>query len=335
MNQKNKKQESNWEFSVRILQDVSRTFALNINKLEGDTHRAVLIGYLLFRIADCFEDSPFQGEEEKAENLRRYIELFQKDSREEALSIYRELKDIWPEDSPERELLMNGEKVFDVYFGFSPEYREIISRHIIETSEGMAEFQLKKARSGKELYQLKDTKELERYCYFVAGVVGKMLTDICCVRENIKPYREEMKKNEVSYGISLQLINVLKDWQKDIKRGWLYIPKTVFDYEEGIPEKLEVVTPLIDLVIDKLHEALSYIKSIPEEELDVRLFSIIPVVLAYNTLLYMLKGKGNKITREMVYQLLEDSEKFAADNSLLEKDLREKTQILSNLSRNS
>ena len=331
MNQKNKQKESNWKFSSRILQDVSRTFALNINKLEGDTHRAVLIGYLLFRIADCFEDSFFQDEKQKIENLQLFIEIFQKPSKEEALSHYEKIKDIWPEESPERELLMNGEKVFEVYFDFSPEYREIIARHIIETTEGMVEFQIKKNQSDKELYQLKNVKELEDYCYYVAGVVGKMLTDIFCMRESIKPSREKIKKNEVSFGISLQLINILKDWKKDIKRGWLYIPRTVFDYEKGIPDKIEVITPLINLVIKNLYEGITYIKSIPKKELDIRLFCIIPVVLAYNTLVNIMEGKGNKISRDTVYKLLDDCEKFANSNKLLHNDFEEKAKLLSRL----
>jgi farnesyl-diphosphate farnesyltransferase len=42
-------------------------------------------------------------------------------------------------------------------------------------NQGMIEFERNRDRSG-----LTDVAELERYCYFVAGVVGEMLTDLCC-----------------------------------------------------------------------------------------------------------------------------------------------------------
>jgi farnesyl-diphosphate farnesyltransferase len=46
-----------WAYCKKMLPLVSRTFALNIGHLNGVLHRAVLIGYLLFRIADTIEDS--------------------------------------------------------------------------------------------------------------------------------------------------------------------------------------------------------------------------------------------------------------------------------------
>ena len=57
--------KEDWEYCHKILPKVSRTFALNIAQLEGDTFKTVLLGYLLFRIADTLEDTVYQDEKEK------------------------------------------------------------------------------------------------------------------------------------------------------------------------------------------------------------------------------------------------------------------------------
>ena len=40
------KTRTDWQYCEKILPEVSRTFALNIGALKGDTHKATLLGYL-------------------------------------------------------------------------------------------------------------------------------------------------------------------------------------------------------------------------------------------------------------------------------------------------
>lgn len=61
-----------WEYCKEILPKVSRTFALNIGQLEEDTYRAVLVGYLFFRIADTFEDNIYQTTSQKIASLNDF-----------------------------------------------------------------------------------------------------------------------------------------------------------------------------------------------------------------------------------------------------------------------
>ncbi len=76
--------EMDWEYCCKILPKVSRTFVLNIAQLEGDIFKTVLLGYLLFRIADTFEDTMYQDEKEKITNLKDFSTVFM--VRYEALS---------------------------------------------------------------------------------------------------------------------------------------------------------------------------------------------------------------------------------------------------------
>jgi len=64
-----------WAYCEEMLPLVSRTFSLNIQRLEGTLHRAVLVGYLLFRIADTLEDCEEMKEEEKIRLLTDLSEL--------------------------------------------------------------------------------------------------------------------------------------------------------------------------------------------------------------------------------------------------------------------
>ena len=68
--------EDDWEYCREMLPKVSRTFALNIVQLEGLLFKAVLLGYLLFRIADTFEDTEYRDERQKIADLKDFSEIF-------------------------------------------------------------------------------------------------------------------------------------------------------------------------------------------------------------------------------------------------------------------
>ncbi len=312
--------KDSWEFSKKILTGVSRTFALNISTLEGLTHRAVLSGYLLFRMADCIEDSVFQSAAKKAENLREFARIFT-DSKNlsEALELYEPLRNIWKKESPERELMLNGEKIFEVYFSLPSPFIRVLSSRIAETSEGMAEFQDKKAGCCCRVYQMKDFNELRLYCYYVAGVVGKMLTEIFVLNDAVTPFKEELRKYDAGFGEGLQLTNIAKDWKKDIERGWMYVPRTVTDTASGPAADKKTVSALCRWALGGLEDAVEYVSLIPLQEQSIRFFCLIPLILACATLLSVSSGKGNKISRKDVEIMLKESRRIAGDNKMIRK----------------
>jgi len=68
-----------WVYCQTVLPKVSRTFALNIQVLKGDLHRAVLIAYLWCRIIDTVEDAPKFPAEQKVDALRTFAHLYDRD----------------------------------------------------------------------------------------------------------------------------------------------------------------------------------------------------------------------------------------------------------------
>jgi farnesyl-diphosphate farnesyltransferase len=333
--------QTDWDYCEEILPRVSRTFALNIGELEGETYRAVLLGYLLFRIADTFEDNSHQSEAEKIEALLTFAEIFKGGkSLEERLRWYEPLKYRWAEDSPEKDLVEHGDRVLRCYFDLPPFYREIMDPRIVETAEGMAMFQRRKLEQGGRFFQPRDLAELENYCHYVAGNVGVMLTQIFCLRKGLP--RQELEKRQVQFGLALQLTNIVKDYTKDLERGWCYIPISVTEKCGLGPEELCHLSPeesrrilqeLVPRVIYHFDSTLHYIKILPEQEKDIRLFCLIPFVLAYYTLLQIVEGGEEKLSRSQVAAILEKCRLFVNSNGKFEEDyLKARKMLLALLS---
>ncbi len=337
--------EQHWHFCYEMLPRVSRTFALNIGELEGDIYRSVLVGYLLFRIADTFEDNLHRTEEEKIRDLGDFYQIFEEDADLlKRLSLYESLKRRWEEQTAEKELIEHGESVLICYFDLPEPYRKIIDPLIRKSVRGMIEFQRLKLQSGQKVFQLRSVRELKRYCYFVAGVVGEMLTEVFCTKETIQPLSPYLNRYRVSFGLALQLINVLKDYEKDLMRGWCYIPKEITDRYNAEIKELEkpgnpyewkmVEREMSLLTLQHLDRALLYIKHLPYREYPLRMFCIIPFVLAYRTMLKILSGKDRKLTRQEVAEILNRCRDFAISDSELEEDYREAKKRIIQISSN-
>jgi farnesyl-diphosphate farnesyltransferase len=322
--------QGDWEYCREILPKVSRTFALNIGQLEGDIFKTVLLGYLLFRIADTFEDTMYQDEQEKIADLRDFSAIFRGNKEvSQRLKLYESLKFRWRESSYEKDLIENGHIVLRCYFDIPDTHRRIIDPLIVKTSEGMAGFQKRKLQSKSKIFQLRDIKELEDYCYCVAGIVGVMLTRLFCQRKGIGERRSELENFQIPFGIALQLINIIKDYRKDIARGWCYIPLTITERYQieinridtlSIKQRQGIIKSMIPLIVTYLDSTLSYIKLLPLGERSIRMFCIIPFILGYRTLRKIVQMEGDKITREEVAFILDKSTTYSQSNSSLEED---------------
>jgi len=116
--------EADWKYCQEILPKVSRNFALNIGQLEGDINRTGLLGYLLFRIADTFEDTVHQDEGEKITALRDFSDIFKGDKGlGQRLTLYEPLKFRWREDSDAKSLVENGHRALRCYFDIPESHR--------------------------------------------------------------------------------------------------------------------------------------------------------------------------------------------------------------------
>jgi farnesyl-diphosphate farnesyltransferase len=274
----------------RILQEVSRSFALTIPQLPPDLRKTVTNAYLVCRIIDTIEDEVMLTHSEKGEFLREFNRVLNGESNAErfAKSLYPRL---FGRTLPaERALVLNCPGVIRSYLNFDKEQQKAISRCAAIMSSGMARFQENRSPFG-----LKDLNELNAYCYHVAGVVGEMLTDLFCTHSPIIARRRgRLYQLAASFGQGLQMTNILKDLWEDKARGACWLPQDVFldvgfDLQDlsagdGRPEFGNGIRRLVGISVFHLHNALIYTLLIPRKEVGIRKFCLWAIGLAVFTL---------------------------------------------------
>jgi farnesyl-diphosphate farnesyltransferase len=210
-----------------LLTKTSRTFALTIPLLPEPTRREVTVAYLLFRIADTFEDASHWPRERRIEALDRFAALMSSDA------IDRDCVDParWGAADASAhagyvELVEEMPAVFDAFAELAQPARRPIARHTARTARGMAEFVARTDDAGR--LELADVPDLQAYCYVVAGIVGEMLTELFVLgRRSLEPIAPYLEQRAARFGEALQLVNILKDSADDAREGRSYLPAGV------------------------------------------------------------------------------------------------------------
>jgi farnesyl-diphosphate farnesyltransferase len=299
-------------FQERILQRVSRTFALTIPVLPPPLARVVGNAYLLCRIADTIEDDKYLPDHRKRLYSEQFIRVVAglDDAADFADRLYPELS---PEaTTDERELIQGAPAVIRITLGFNARQRAALERCIRIMAEGMTQFQETDVSHG-----LKDLQDMDRYCYYVAGVVGEMLTELFCDHcRGIDKQRDELMRLAVSFGQGLQMTNILKDIWDDQKRGMCWLPRDMFSRHgvdlrrlapgAGGPGFAPALGELIGVAAAHLANALRYTLLIPRHEARIRRFCLWALGMAVLTLRKInanrafRDGREVKITRRSV-----------------------------------
>ena len=159
-----------------LLEKTSRTFALSIPVLPEPTRREVMIAYLLFRIADTFEDAAHWPPEERIAAIARFNDLLSDYSRERAEAALAG----WVEPRRRAARRLPGADARDPFrprrlLDLAPGAVAPIRGHVIRSAEGMAGIVSRTTSGNLTLHSIQD---LQDYCYIVAGIVGEMLTEL-------------------------------------------------------------------------------------------------------------------------------------------------------------
>ena len=279
-----------------LLTKSSRTFALNIPLLPEPTRCEVTVAYLLFRVADTLEDSTTWPRRRKIEELERLATLLrQPDARSAAV-----LASDWEAEPPcdhegYQELLAELPRVMQVNSSLAPESQKLILEHTLRTIEGMSSFLARE--DGSEL-QLRDVKDLQAYCYAVAGIVGEMLTELFIKdSEELEPVAPILRGLAATFGEALQLVNILKDSAGDSDEGRHFLPAG------------QSTQDVFALARDDLGGAARYVICLAQAGASrgVVAFTALPLLLAQATIDRVERdGPGSKITRLEVAEIIEE-----------------------------
>jgi farnesyl-diphosphate farnesyltransferase len=275
-----------------LLEKTSRTFALSIPVLPEPTRREVMIAYLLFRIADTFEDAAHWEPDARIAALGDFKRLLLRaDSRPEAERLARDWVDQKvAHHAGYQELMAEVPFVLDAFFALSPRAIAPIRDHVIRSADGMASIV---ARTRNGALTLHSIPELQDYCYIVAGIVGEMLSELFLLdRPSLDGIAAFLRQRAATFGEALQLVNILKDSAVDAEEGRRYLPAEV--------PKSEVFA----LARRDLGVAGEYIRALQSATAPRGLieFTALPVQLAWAALERVEKhGPGSKVSRPEVF----------------------------------
>jgi len=312
-----------------MLPKVSRTFAMGIQMLPDPFTSWVTVGYLLCRVVDTVEDT-----EDIDWPIRRRLfthfenALIDGDCTDFLADAHRF------EDDDDGELSRGLDRIVRLMMTFPSPVQNSMRKWIGEMSGGMALYARRHA-FGPGRTTVQDLPDLERYCYFVAGTVGHLLTDLFLLGcPETQAHAQRLRSHAEAFGLLLQMTNIVKDVTDDWPRGWCFIPETVCVANGTTSDKL--IDPAhsaagirsVDAV--NLHarqfygEAVSYVIALPKEAEALRRFCLFPMLLAGKTLELALGNPAVvdsdtqvKISRATVAEMAQRVEALLADDGTL------------------
>jgi phytoene/squalene synthetase len=315
---------------------VSRTFALSIRLLPKGLERPVLISYLVCRLADTVEDSARLSPPRKRALLARLAASLEDGTAE------------WPvrsaaivdDSAPEAALIRGSDRVLREYWRLPDAIRGAVSPWIQEMCRGMAEF-ADGCEGTSGVKAIETVGDLKRYCYYVAGTVGCLLTELFTAHwgDRDPEHVASLRRLGIGFGLGLQMTNIVKDIHDDRRRDIIYVPRDLC-LEQGIaPEQLldpdrreparRVMGSMVEMARRHLEDGIRYCLSLPRSQYRVRLFCLSALYFAARTL--RLAGRRRellepnyrlKISRREVYRTLAAAALVAPSNWLVERYYR-------------
>lgn len=326
-----------WDACRAHLQKVSRSFSQPISLLPRELEVALTVGYLLCRIADTLEDHKsvpaalrdplfdvFLAVLGDRATVTQFLELFQRGV------------EVDPEEDAEVALAFAFETVLRVFGSMSTDTRSVVLRWVTEMAFGMRTY-AQRLPGEDGLIAMYSLQDLERYCYFVAGTVGHMVTDLFLDHMQghpAVPADHELRAHAESFGIGLQLVNIVKDVTDDRERSWSFIPRDVC-VASGLQvsdltdpafrsEAHRALGAVIDRAEGHLSKGLDYVLAIPTSFPQLRLFCLIPLWMAVRTLrvarandAVLQAGRSVKIARLDVVAIVAECTQFVTDDHSL------------------
>jgi farnesyl-diphosphate farnesyltransferase len=179
-----------------------------------------------------------------------------------------------------------------------PEADRRLVREVLRVITSGQELDLKRFAEAKaeSIAVLETEAELDDYTYRVAGCVGEFWTRIC--RAHLFPDapvdEDLLLRNGVRFGKGLQMVNILRDVPRDLRKGRCYLPRQSLAAAGLGPGDLlsagnhERLRPLYNqwLAGAEAHLAAGweYIKALPSGQFRLRLACAWPILIGARTL---------------------------------------------------
>ncbi|MEA5552792.1 squalene/phytoene synthase family protein [Anabaena cylindrica UHCC 0172] len=324
------------KYLEEYMNKVSRSFALVTPCLEEPLDAFMSVAYLIFRVADNIEDCQmsFKWKKTRFDEFKRLLKkptiapnILSSWSLESWLGLNIDQKELMT--------LENGIMLWQIYTLIPDGIREIIARWAAAMVEGIEQIldeQQKPEivkRNGVRI--LAEESDYNSYCYFAAGTVGLMGTELAIDHYQFNAdTAKRLLVHSQTCGQALQKTNIVKDFPEDLANGICYLPdvwiKEVDDLPlllKGAPKKW--TQKILSNVITEINNSVSYVIDIPYEAVGYRLASLMCLLPAYQTLLSAAQQHEKlftpehsvKISRSCFSQCMEDAKLMVRDNNVL------------------
>jgi len=208
-----------------ILSRVSRSFYLSIRLLPKKLRDPVSLGYLLARASDTIADTAEVPIELRIEDLRLLARGIQGEPLRDAIVDLSASLAPLQKDVAERALIESIQPCLDWLDQSDVSDREEVRAVLKQINRGQI-LDLDRFQNPKQIVALETAAELNEYTYLVAGSAGEFWTRLCFRRLPKFTTQSETKMLDLGkrYGMSLQLINILRDAGADLRTGRCYFP---------------------------------------------------------------------------------------------------------------
>jgi len=308
---------SDWAFCRAILPRVSRTFALGIRLLPAELSRPVAVAYLICRIADTAEDHPALSVDARRALLAEVDRALSNPA-----ATFTGIRAVtWPDDLDLGGLMGEADRVLREFRRLPAGDQAAVTPWVQEMVRGMAS--CLRPPSGGPAPLLETLADLRRYCWYVAGTVGHLLTALFTRHiGGIGAARlERLERLAPQFGLGLQLTNIIRDIADDHRHGRSFIPVELwrgaglapeqFGAPEAARQAWAMVEPLLAETERCLEDALDYSTALPRHAIRVRVFCLTSLFFACRTIALihaqparLVGGERIKMPRSEVYAIL-------------------------------
>lgn len=261
-------------FCYAALNKVSRSFAIVIQQLPEKLKDPVCLFYLILRALDTLEDDMKFDSEKKLPLLRTfYLHIG-----DENWSMHNV-----GDTDDYRTLLAHYSKIARFYNTLDPDFQNVIADITNKMGNGMANYALKKVHT---------LEDYDKYCHYVAGLVGMGLSGLFAVSGYENDTLKEEFRISNSMGLFLQKTNIIRDYHEDLFLGRSFWPTEIwtqyashFDRFANAPDAPNSLACLNHLVLDTLRhipDCMAYMRKLHNKQ--VFRFCAIPQVMAMATL---------------------------------------------------
>ncbi len=327
---------------TELLRGVSRSFYLTLRVLPSQLREPISVAYLLARAADTISDTEVVAVEKRCDALRQYRNQLATDEPSQAGLERLQMGFVGRLDhAAEKALLAKLPALFELLLRQTGPDKGLIRKVVLTLIEGMVsdlEGFPSSAEVAEKITALRDSEQLERYTYLVAGCVGEFWTEISMAHINAlqawESADDRYSRLGIRFGQALQMTNILRDVPRDLQIGRCYLPQSWLNEADLRPDALinvansvaarPLLTKGIVIALDHYAAAEQYVAALPRRCLRLRLAALWPLLIGLKTLALLSQQEDwlevrrvCKVERGWIYRMMLLSCGAVLSNTLL------------------